>query len=248
MKNNSNTIKRKNAGFTLLELVVVVAVMGLISTMAMDVYTDHSNQKRFETTKERLAEIKFAIIGDPMMRVGSQAVLSGYYHDMNRLPITLSELIYRCRTSGNIGVIAADQVICEATIGNVWELNWKGPYLTNIQSNGSELVFHDAWGNGISSTDGKFGWIFTTDNVNGTVLVQSLGLGSGTNTYEEDYPSSGNLINKVDLNRIDHLKSLTATSGYCINTSVPTAYTIDSTYSDLTSCNAVADRSWAAFP
>jgi prepilin-type N-terminal cleavage/methylation domain-containing protein len=251
MKNNLQKSNRKNAGFTLLELVVVVAVMGLISSMAMDVYTDNSNQKRFEATKERLAEIKFAIIGDPMMRVGSQAVLSGYYNDMNRLPITLSELIYRCRTTTtNIGIYAADKAECETTTDNFWETNWNGPYLTNIQSSESELVFRDAWGN--TSSDGRFGWVFVTKSTDKTILVQSLGLDHNstatTNSYEINYPSFGNLINKVDLDRIDHLKSLTTTSGYCINTSVSTTYTIDSTYSDLASCNAETDRDWAAFP
>ncbi|PCI53612.1 MAG: hypothetical protein COB45_10175 [Gammaproteobacteria bacterium] len=253
MKNNLQKCNRKNAGFTLLELVVVVAVMGLISSMAMDVYTDNSNQKRFEATKQRLAEIKFAIIGDPMMRVGSQAVLSGYYNDMNRLPETLSELVYQCHdASSYIGVTAVDQTACEATSGNIWEISWHGPYLTNIQSSGSNLVFRDAWGNKSASTDGKYGWTYTlidtdSDSTNDTIQIQSSGLGAGSGDYETDYPSTGNLIHKVDLDRIDHLKGLTTTSGYCINTSV-SDHTIDSTYSDKDLCNTETDRSWAAFP
>ncbi|MBL4899507.1 MAG: hypothetical protein JKX76_07665, partial [Colwellia sp.] len=121
------------------------------------------------------------------------------------------------------------------------------------QSNGSNLVFRDAWGNGASSTDGNFGWTFTlsdadSNSTDDTILVQSTGLGTGSNSYETDYPSMGNLINKVDLDRINHLKGLTTTSGYCINTSVVATYTIDLTYSDLASCDAVTDRNWAAFP
>lgn len=252
MKNNLQKSQRKNAGFTLLELVVVVAVMGLISSMAMDIYTDNSNQKRFEATKERLAEIKFAIIGDPMMRVGSQAVIEGsYYYDMGRLPETLSELIYQCRDASYIGINSADQTSCETIAGNVWETTWNGPYLINLQSSGGDLVFHDAWGNSSSSSDGKFGWIFNTNSTNKTILLQSLGLdhsSTGTNTYELNYPTSGNLINKVDLDRIDHLNSLTTTSGYCINTAISATYTIDFTYNNLASCNAETDRNWAAFP
>ncbi len=240
--------KRKNAGFTLLELVVVVAVMGLISTMAMDVYTDHSNQKRFDATKERLAEIKFAIIGDPMMRVGSQAVLSGFYNDTNRLPNTLSELIYQCRTPApaNIGVPSTDQNDCEVTQGNIWEVNWNGPYLSNIQSAGNALIFSDAWGN--SSSDGNFGWTFTSPSTD-NLTVRSIGLNrtpgtnGSTNQYENDYPSttSGQFlitqaeVNVVKARRADKL------NGYCVNT---TTKTVDTSIKDQFLCS----ETWANLP
>ncbi|MBL0709759.1 MAG: prepilin-type N-terminal cleavage/methylation domain-containing protein [Colwellia sp.] len=246
MKNLTQSIKKKQTGFTLLELVVVVAVMGLISTMAMDVYTDKSNQTRFEATKARLAEIKFAIIGDPQMRVGSQAVLTGYYNDMSRLPETLSELIYQCRTSSNVGVIATDSATCAAA-GNTWEASWEGPYLHNLQSSGGNLIFRDAWGN--SSTDGNFGWLVTSATE--TFTIQSSGLGSGSSEYEADYPSTGDLITKADLDRINHLKGLITSSGYCIDTSditAPIEYTIDLNYLEQATCDAETDRSWAAFP
>ncbi len=221
MKNITN--KRKNAGFTLLELVVVVAVMGLISTMAMDVYTDNSNQKRFEATKERLAEIKFAIIGDPMMRVGNQRVLNGFYHDVERLPNTLSELIYPCIQPSGEGISAADKITCESGSNNWVSDNWNGPYLTNIQSDENELVFRDAWGN--NSTNGNYGW-----NYNGSVSptdnlwVKSYGLdrlvdsahpnGYSLSEYEQDYPSAGNLINQATLEVALELKGLASDSVY----------------------------------
>ncbi|NRA56275.1 MAG: prepilin-type N-terminal cleavage/methylation domain-containing protein [Gammaproteobacteria bacterium] len=204
-------IHKKYSGFTLLELVVVVAVMGMISTMAMEVYTNNSNQQRYDLTKQRLAEIKFAIIGDPMMRVGSQAVLSGFFNDMKRLPYTLSELIYQCRTNLNVG-IPANKDNCDLALGEIWEEKWDGPYLNNIQSNGNDLVFRDAWGN--NSDDGNFGWNYAgsaepvpptlpTDHL----WIQSLGLDrilttitSDTNKYEIDRPSPNNhLINKFEL-------------------------------------------------
>lgn len=247
-------MKRKNAGFTLLELVVVVAVMGLISSMAMDVYTDNSNQKRFEATKERLAEIKFAIIGDPMMRVGSQAITEGsFFKDMERLPTNIKELVEysvhnaHCVDSSNTSASTyTTESTCLAVTGHKW-VHWQGPYL-NSQSVGGHLVFQDAWGNN-GGVD--FGWEVTSST--NSFKVQSIGLDriQGTvgplNQYEKDYPQTGNLINKVDLNRIDHLNKLKNSSGYCINTSVSN-YTIDlSIYVDST-CNTTADRKWAEFP
>ena len=248
MNNKINKIKQKNAGFTLLELVVVVAVMGLISTMALDVYTDNSNQKRFELTKQRLAEIKFAIIGDPQMRVGSQAVLSGYYYDMNRLPVTLSELVYQCRTSSNVGIESPDKSTCEATSGNVWEDNWNGPYLINLQSDSGNLVFRDGWGNSSSTPDtnaGDFGWVVSPTGNN--LFVQSLGLnrGSGStspgNQFENDYPASSinYIVTQAEVDNVKNLRALQL-SGYCVNT---TTKTIDSS-KDQFSCS----DTWVSVP
>jgi hypothetical protein len=191
--------------------------MGLISSMAMDVYTDNSNQKRYEATKSRLAEIKFAIIGDPMMRVGNQRVLSGFYHDVERLPNTLSELIYQCIKPSGMGIVAVNKSTCDSG-DNTWVDNWNGPYLKNIQPDRDKLVFRDAWGN--TSADGNFGWNYNgslavTDNL----WVKSLGLDrivsqSLTNRYENDYPSAGNLINKAELETALKLKGLASDSIY----------------------------------
>jgi prepilin-type N-terminal cleavage/methylation domain-containing protein len=214
--------KKKYSGFTLLELVVVMAVMGLMSTMAMDLYTDNSNQKRFELTKQRLAEIKFAIIGDPQMKVGTQVILKGYYYDMNRLPRTLSELIYQCRSSMYIGLSKFNKVACETTVGNVWENHWAGPYLNNIQSENGHLIFRDGWGN--TNADGNFGWTVSNPSVE-NFLVRSKGLNRKENTtgsnnqYENDYPTSISnlLVTQSEVNNIKNLRKIQL-SGYCVNT------------------------------
>lgn len=228
MKNKLKNMKRKNAGFTLLELVVVVAVMGLISSMAMDVYTDNSNQKRFETTKERLAEIKFATIGDPMMRVGSQAVLSGFFNDMGRLPRNLKELITPksgdfCLhdTDYSVNVTAVTPSACAAITVGSWSwttddsTNWNGPYLHNIQSVSNNQVFGDVWGSDNGTDTDNFGWIF--DISTGNLVVESFGLdradGNTTGGYEVDQYVT---INKAELDRIMQLKGLVASSGYCV--------------------------------
>jgi len=271
MKNTVEKMNRKNAGFTLLELVVVVAVMGLISTMAMEVYTDHSNQKRFEATKERLAEIKFAIIGDPMMRVGSQAVLSGFFNDMGRLPRNLKELITPYSlgfclhdTDYIVDTSATDAATCAALLVGSWtwtaddSANWNGPYLTS-QSGGA--VFTDAWGN---KGGDNFGWKYNaTTDVSGTnagyfgyLSVQSLGLGSGSGDYEKDYPAVSAtpivgefLIHKVDLDNIVAIKSmLTVTPAYCVNT---VTSNINLAVVDSTACAALPatpKHIWVVFP
>lgn len=177
--------KRKNAGFTLLELVVVVAVMGLISSMAMDVYTDNTNQKRFELTKQRLAEIKFAIIGD-----SSRDLITGYVVDVGELPLSIDELLYQCVTNSTYpeGVEEYNELNCGT---NKWIENWNGPYLRNRQTDeDGNYVFKDGWGNNFEfSSDGS------------EVITYSLGLDRTRNpsntadynkqiSYERDYPRS----------------------------------------------------------
>lgn len=251
MKNNFNKIKRKNAGFTLLELVVVVAVMGLISSMAMDVYTDNSNQKRYEATKDRLAEIKFAIIGDPMMRKGSQAVLSGFFNDMNRLPQSLSELISSPATNETctnstytIESTYTDQATCELA-GHIWG-DWKGPYLNSQNINGNN-VFTDAWGNSHlwdnpSSIDlSNFGWnlTFSTSPIKLEITTAGLNHKSTGSGYEED---KSIVIYEKDLDNIATVSAF-ANPEYCINTATSTV----TVHLTTTACTA-AGHIWVVFP
>jgi prepilin-type N-terminal cleavage/methylation domain-containing protein len=216
MKKNFN--KQKNAGFTLLELVVVVAVMGLISTMAMDVYTDNTNQIRYDLTKKRVEEIRYAIIGDDSR---SQLTISGFIADTGSVPTELRQLIMEeyCDQDPWYNTEAT----CNGA-GNTWikqqDNNWQGPYLiayaTELFSRkvgtdyiGKVLpVFRDGWGRTIRNTvdnttdstqmdqqieDMKnFGWNF--NEASGDITVQSYGLDrdtTGTELYELEYPATG---------------------------------------------------------
>jgi len=252
MKNKLKNMKRKNAGFTLLELVVVVAVMGLISTMAMDVYTDNSNQKRFEATKQRLAEIKFAIIGDPQMRVGSQAVLTGFFNDMGRYPRNLQELTESLTAQNypNSGLCikdyipddSVDQTTCASSSGT-WIVEaddksaWRGPYINNLQSSNGAIVFIDAWGM-------DFDWTFNTTPVNLQITSYGLNRASGGSDYEADQAIT---INKTELDSTAVLKALPpATSpSYCIDI---TSSAINFSYTDPAACTAVLNHIWVVFP
>lgn len=253
MKNKLTNMKRKNAGFTLLELVVVVAVMGLISSMAMDVYTDNSNQKRFEATKQRLTEIKFAIIGDPQMRVGSQAVLSGFFKDMERYPRNVKELTENLtsQTYPNSGLcitnyIPDDSIINETTCttaSGTWvdktddKDNWKGPYIHSLQSSDGTTTFVDAWGV-------DFNWAFNNTPVSLQITSYGLNRISGGSGYEADQTLS---IHKTQFDSFKVVNALPpATSpSYCINT---TTSAINFGYTDTASCTAVVNHIWIVFP
>jgi len=216
MKNLTQSIKKKQTGFTLLELVVVVAVMGLISTMAMDVYTDKSNQTRFELTEKRIEEIRYAIIGNDSRELNGQTTISGYIADTGKVPTEIRQLILKKYCEDDALYFTKDH--CE-NAGEVWvnQANWKGPYIKTFSSKKVERliggvnvisnipVFRDGWGrsSGDLDTDMKnYGWEF--DNNSGDITLQSLGLdrkvsSSSVNVFEDDYPANG--INLITANQ-----------------------------------------------
>lgn len=237
--------KRQN-GFTLLELIVVVAVLGLVTSLATSMVIEDSNQKRFELTKQRLADIKYAIVGNVRHAINGTPVLSGFYFDVGRLPESLTELLYQCRDASGVGLSLFDQASCEATAGNVWTVDWKGPYLNDVDTASGLRVYQDGWGN---SGGVNFGWQFDNSTYAGSLVVQSLGLNQtsgGANTWENDYPGDSTiLVHANETARIDYLKGLTSTYNLCVNTA---SKKIDLNYTDQTSCEAVADHIWATWP
>jgi prepilin-type N-terminal cleavage/methylation domain-containing protein len=161
MKNRLTNSKRKNAGFTLLELVVVVAVMGLISSMAMDVYTDNTNQARYDLTKKRVEEIRYAIIGDDSRSLNGQPTISGFIADTGKVPSEIRQLILKEYCEDDPWQVTDSD--CTSTWVDQTEYNWKGPYLKAYSSvkytrkiGGVDVsknipVYRDGWGGNINN-------------------------------------------------------------------------------------------------
>lgn len=69
----------KQRGFTLLELIVIVAVLGVIATMATEYMVQDFKQDQLSDTKKRWKVIRAAV--------------SQYYQEQNEFPSTLSKLV-----------------------------------------------------------------------------------------------------------------------------------------------------------
>jgi prepilin-type N-terminal cleavage/methylation domain-containing protein len=151
------------AAFTLLELVVVLALLAVVTAVAVRSVDGLDSQRRFESSAQLLQDLQEAVLGSPddLSTDGSRTV-NGFVADMGRLPQTilaptapdleLRELwerpapafVFDVRPAlMENGVPAADidpQVLVPG--------GWRGPYL-RLPIGRTSLL--DAWGNPVSS-------------------------------------------------------------------------------------------------
>jgi len=83
----------KQAGFTLVEVLVVMLILVALASVTLDFTKDFAFQGRYEVTKDRYEKIKRAIIGRPDVLINGQPDISGFVADMGRLPLNIRELI-----------------------------------------------------------------------------------------------------------------------------------------------------------
>lgn len=82
-------------GFTLLELLLVVAILSSLALAATTFVDNTDNQQRFETTRDRMALLRKAMLGDATLSLNGQPVIGGFVADMGRLPLHIHELLER---------------------------------------------------------------------------------------------------------------------------------------------------------
>lgn len=152
--------------------------------MTLSSVENNSDQIRFENTRNRLAAIRHAIIGDTSRTVNGQPDVRGFVADMGRLPTNLNELLI--------------------SPGNDWEYDdtynlwagWNGPYLASTSLTGTN-AFRDGWGNvdaNAANDANNFGWTVTSDATGFTAVSSGVDNAvGGAGIYELDYPVAGAL-------------------------------------------------------
>lgn len=112
-------------GFTLMELLVVLLIIGILSTVALRTIDTARDRSLFDQTAAEMEKIVKAIAGDPALVSEGRRTDFGFYGDMGRLPTDLRELV--------------------ANINN--SPRWRGPYLRQSVGGDSVGFLYDAWGN-----------------------------------------------------------------------------------------------------
>ena len=121
-------------GYSLVELVVVLIIVGVLTGVALSSLTRVNDTARYEETKSELDRLKQAIAGDPGLVSGGSRTDYGYVGDVGSLPPNLVALVT------NPGGYAT----------------WDGPYLgDDFSTDGSSTEYlNDAWGRAYTYASG----------------------------------------------------------------------------------------------
>jgi len=82
-----------NSGFTLIEIVVVILVIGVIATIVTLRMGESIETARFEQTKKELDQLAFAVAGNPDVHSKGARDDFGFVGDNGTLPRTLDDLV-----------------------------------------------------------------------------------------------------------------------------------------------------------
>ncbi|MGR9046552.1 MAG: type II secretion system protein [Gammaproteobacteria bacterium] len=145
------------AGFSLVELVTVLLIITVLSTIAIRSTVDLGFSVRYEQTRERLDSIRQAIIGNPKRSINGQPDISGFVADMGRLPDNVRELIQRYDCASPAGASPndcttpavpewVDSANISVDLATLLRYGWNGPYLNVSDDPSVSDAYTDGWG------------------------------------------------------------------------------------------------------
>lgn len=125
--------REKSQGFSLVELVLVIILIGILATMTLTTFTGGEDARKFEITRQKMDAIRQAILGTDAIDSQGRRVSFGYHGDIGHLPVTLDSL-----TSSHTPAWAYN-----ATYG--FGAGWRGPYY-HVNFDDAYPITTDAWG------------------------------------------------------------------------------------------------------
>ncbi|MEO0073106.1 MAG: prepilin-type N-terminal cleavage/methylation domain-containing protein [candidate division WOR-3 bacterium] len=117
-------MKHRANGFTLMELLVVLLIIGILSSVALRTIDATRDRGLYEETMKEMRTLAQAMVGNPEIVINGHRTDFGFFGDMRRLPNDLQELV--ANTTGSP--------------------DWRGPYLRREFESDSAGFRYDAWG------------------------------------------------------------------------------------------------------
>jgi general secretion pathway protein G len=152
-------------GFTLVELVIVIVVIGILATVAMKSGIQVYETARVEQTRQELDALAAAIVGSPDLQNNGVRTDFGFVGDIGNLPPDLDALY------SNPGGYTT----------------WNGPYISNRFTQTANDYRTDAWG----VTYGYGGGVTIVSTGSGSNIVRRAANSAGDLLYN---PVSGNIF------------------------------------------------------
>jgi general secretion pathway protein G len=130
-----------NSGFTLIEILMVIILIGILVALSTGSLTGSINEARFQQTVLKLRQIRNAMVGDPEIKENGSRTSFGFLGDMGAVPNAADSAgILKLSAGTGLAAFAVDPVTRLST-------GWNGPYLG--QGSTGEDYTLDAWGNTI---------------------------------------------------------------------------------------------------
>lgn len=120
-------------GYTLIEILLTIALLALLSGITIPLVRDSTNAGRYEATREKMTALRDALIGTSAVDSSGTRTNFGYVGDWGALPAALGDL-----TSAKSPAWAMSTAL---GIG----AGWRGPYISE-RAAGPEGVNKDKWG------------------------------------------------------------------------------------------------------
>nr|WP_052882128.1 type II secretion system protein [Kiritimatiella glycovorans] len=200
---------------TLIELVVVLALMAGLASMMLVGASDLANRGRYDETVTRMRLIREAVVGN-----GVEA--GRFVRDMGRLPNSLGELVTSTNTFQHLSYSFDVPGYAPITAG--LHAGWAGPYVVASDTN-----FYDGFGEPI-------------ELINGTQLVARVKDRAGwlTNDVEYSFASVSNCWLRVEVRALHRNPRLALCAWMSPNTNAPSLWSSTTNYfpGDLCSTNA----------
>jgi hypothetical protein len=138
------SVSSPSRGVSSIGLMVILAILALGASVAVPLLLDPPKFSRLQMTRDKMAAVKAAIVGNPDILPGRQRHSFGFVGDLGILPPDLGLLppdnnLLALFEQGSYPSFTASPV-------NHIRFGWRGPYLDSAQIDGQYAAILDAWG------------------------------------------------------------------------------------------------------